>query len=97
MSDYPDFDPEDRIIFYLAFERKFDCGEKDCVLHSSWSLHIKRLDDDDEDIGEAIDLTCLHLHVEDWLTSFLNLRFPSITFDYESLLNNDSVPCLNLH
>ena len=97
MSDYPDFQPDDRILLYLAFERSFDCNEKDCVIHSSWSLHIKRLDDSEDNIGESIDLTCLHHHVEDWLTSFLSIRFPSLSFDYDSLLRNDSVPSLNLH
>ena len=93
MADYPDFDPEDRMQLYLGFERNFDCHEKECAVHSSWSIHIKRLNDDAENIGEALDICCLHLTVEDWLQDFLQLKFPSITFDYDSLLNNDSLLC----
>ena len=97
MADYPDFEPDDRMQLYVAFERDFDCSEKECVMHSSWSIHVKRLNDDGESIGESLDICCLHLTVEDWIRDFLQIQFPSISFDYDSLMSNDSLPSLNLH
>ena len=94
VSDYPDFNAEDPLSFYIALEQDFDCNEKDCVQHTSWRFHIKRLRDDAETIGESIELSCLTFHVEAWLESFLELRFPSITFDYDSLMHEDSLPQL---
>ena len=97
MSDSPNFVPEDRMQFYIAFERDFDCHELNCVAHATWSIHIKRLDDVDETIGESIDLCCLQSTVEDWIRDFLELRFPAIIFDFDSLSRDDSLPSLNRH
>ena len=95
ISDYPCFEADDHMFFYVALERKFDCTEKDCVEHCSWAIHIKRIYRTDETIGESIELACLTFHTEAWLESFLELKFPSIIFDYDSLMHEDSLPRLD--
>ena len=96
LRDNPAYVNDDLLHLYIGFEQSFDCIETNCALHSSWSLHVKRIDSDDETIQEYYDTGHLVDEVESWIRSFLELRFPSISFDYDSLINGDSLPYIRL-
>ena len=96
LRDNPRYVNDDVIHLFIGFEQSFDCIETNCALHSSWSLHVKRIDSDDETIQEYYNCGHLTDEVENWIRSFLELRFPSINFDYDSLINGDSLPSIRL-
>ena len=82
--------------FYLAFEQEFNCSDRNCVFHHNWCFHFRRIDLDEETIQGSYDFGVLEVDVEAWLESFLELRFPAISFDFESLVNGQSMPPLKI-
>ena len=83
--------------FYIGLERVFDCSEINCAFHHTWYFHCKRIDLDDETIQGSHDTGCLQWDFEAWIESFLELRFPSISFDYESLVAGNTLPRLRIN
>ena len=83
--------------YYIGLEQEFDCSETNCAFHNTWYFHFRRIDLTEETIQGSYDAGCLNLDFEAWIRSFLDLRFPSIDFDYQSLLTGESMPHLRLH
>ena len=98
MDITPASDPDCRGMkrFYIGFEQDFDCQEVNCLYHHTWYFHCKKFDIDDETVQGSNDCGCLEFEFEAWLESFLTLRFPAIDFDYESLMNGNTVPRLRI-
>ena len=96
----PDLDVENGVPLYymVAFEQEFDCPERNCVFHTSWSFRFHQVNpNEEESIQSSYDFGCLPDDVESWISSFLEVRFPCIEFDYSSLISGDSLPQLNLY
>ena len=96
LQDNPHYEPVNLMHFYIGLERDFDCPETNCVMHSSWGFHVKQINSDDETIQGYYDNDCLTDVVEAWLESFFEVRFPRISFDYSSLIDEDSLPHIRL-
>ena len=82
--------------FYIALESEFDCSDLNCVFHHTWYFHFRRINLNDETVQDSHDFGSLQLDFEAWIRAFLELRFPRISFDYESLLNGESMPHINI-
>ena len=89
--------PSETKHFLVALEQSFNCQETNCVFHHEWFFHFEPFDPTDEDIQGCYDFGCLHHTVEAWIESFLEVRFPSISFDYDSLISANSLPQLHVH
>ena len=97
LQDHPQYEYEDRVLFYIGLEKEFDCPARDCIEHTNWSFHVKRIKSDDETIQGSYDLDCLTNEFEGWIESFLETSFPSISFDFNSLIQSDSLPQIRLY
>ena len=97
INPYNDPDPAGIKDFYLGLEQEFDCQETNCIFHHTWYFHFKRIDLDDETVQGSYDFGSLEYDFEAWIQSFLELRFPSIEFDYESLLAGNTLPRLRIN
>ena len=99
MDINPVTDSDSRAIrhFYIALEQEFDCQETNCAFHTTWYFHFRRVNLEDETVQSSYDFGCLELDAEAWIKSFLELRFPNIEFDYDSLLLGETLPHLRIH
>ena len=92
LQDNPTYVETPSLLLYIAYERSYDCIETNCVMHSSWSLHVKRINSAEDTVLEAYENGFLQDEIKDWIESLLEKRFPSITFDFESLIDGDILP-----
>ena len=76
-------------LYYIGFEQMFDCLEYNCVSHCSWGIHFHEvLNEQRNTIQDLHTDGTLMLTYTNWIDQFMRSKFPSICFDYNSLLFN---------
>ena len=88
-------DGKDHLHFFFGFEQSFNCRELNCALHDTWHFHFMEVLETDI---ETVQSEYFHLEsqISSWVNQLTKNRFPSITFDYSSLIG-DQQPSIISH
>ena len=81
--------PKTVCLYTLGFEQNFNCSENNCVLHSDWGVCFHEVRNEISPILSEIEpFSSRQALVTTWIDGFMSRRFPSISFGYQSLVNN---------
>ena len=81
--------PQTECLYTLGFMQCYTCSESNCAIHCDWCVCFHKVRNEMSSIFfDIAPFSQKRTLVTAWLNGFMNRRFPSIGFDYPSLIYN---------